>query len=76
MSNSLLFHGFNLIGYDHVNTKYENGKIYFHILHDKNRLECPDCGSRNIIQAGKIERQFRSIPIGKKTHILTCLFKG
>ena len=34
MSNSLLFHGFNLIGYDHVNTKYENGKFFsiFHMI--------------------------------------------
>lgn len=66
MSNSLLFHGFNLIGYDYVSTEYENGKIFFKIEHDKNRLECPDCGSREIIKAGKVDRQFRSLPIGKR----------
>ena len=69
MSNSLLYHGFNVIGYNYVSTKYENGKIFFHIEHDRNRLECPDCGSRNIIQAGKQNRQFRSLPIGKKIAI-------
>jgi transposase-like protein len=66
MSNSLLYHGFNVHGYNHVSTKFKNGKIIFHIEHDRNRLECPDCGSRNIIQAGKIYREFRSLPIGKK----------
>jgi transposase len=69
MSTSLIYHAFNVIGYNYVSTKYENGKIFYNIEHDKNRLECPDCGSHNIIQAGKVLRQFRALPIGKKTLI-------
>jgi DNA-directed RNA polymerase subunit RPC12/RpoP len=72
MSNSLLYHGFNLIGYDYVSTKFENGKILFRIEHDKNRIQCPDCGSRDVILAGKQTREFRALPIGKKRPFYVC----
>jgi len=66
MSTSLLYHGFGIRGYRHVNTKYEDGDILFTIRQDPLELCCPVCGSRDIIRRGQVKRRFRSLPIRKK----------
>ncbi len=66
MSTSLLYHGFSLVGYDYVRTRYEGSSITFTIRHKRNKLCCPVCGSRQIIMRGTTRRRFRSIPIGFK----------
>ena len=67
MSTSLLYHGFGIRGYNYVNTKYLNGEIVFSIHQDPFSFQCSHCGSRNLIRRGKVNRRFRTLPIGKKT---------
>ena len=66
MSTSLLYHGFSLVGYDYVRTRYEGRNITFTIHHKRSKLRCPVCRSRKVIMRGTTRRRFRSIPIGFK----------
>jgi transposase len=66
MSTSLLYHGFGVRGYSYVNTHYEGGSVIFTIGQSRFELECSSCGSREVIRRGKVDRRFRSLPIGRK----------
>jgi transposase len=66
MSTSLLYHGFGLKGYHYLSTRYEKGSIIFSISQNHENLRCSACDSSNIICRGKVERRFRSLPIGIK----------
>jgi len=66
MSTSLLYHGFGVIGYDYINTKYEGGAVTFTVQPKPFSLRCPQCRSRNVIRRGTIPRLFRTLPIGGK----------
>jgi len=70
MSTSLMYHGFGLVGYKYLKTEYKKGCIYFHIQKDFSKLECPDCGSSNVIRRGTKMRTFKTVPIGKKSVFL------
>ena len=66
MSTSLLYHGFGLVGYQYIRTRYENGTIIFQVRQNPSDICCPVCQSKRIIFRGKKMRRFRSIPIGSK----------
>jgi len=66
MSTSLLYHGFGIVGYRHIRTRFENGAIVFRIAHDRFSLRCPNCRSKRVIRRGSVMRRFRTVPIGKK----------
>ena len=66
MSTSLLYHGFGLVGYHYVRTRYENGSIIFKVRQNPFDICCPNCQSKRIVFRGKKMRRFRSIPIGSK----------
>jgi len=66
MSTSLLYHGFGVRGYKYVNTKYEDGAVIFTLRPKAFELQCSACGSRRVIRRGKVNRRFRSVPIGRK----------
>ena len=66
MSTSLLYHGFGLVGYQYVRTRYENGAIIFKIRQNPFDIRCSNCQSKRFIFRGKKMRRFRSIPIGSK----------
>jgi transposase len=66
MSTSLIYHGFGIIGYKYVHTRYENGAILFRVTQDRYSQRCPNCKSKHLIRRGVKLRQFRTIPIGKK----------
>jgi transposase len=66
MSTSLLYHGFGVRGYKYVKTHYEGGSVIFTIDQSRFELECSSCGSREVIRRGKVDRRFRSLPIGRK----------
>jgi len=70
MSTSLLYHGFGLVGYTYVRTAYEEGKVIFTIRHKRDKLHCPECGSRDLILRGYSSRRFRMVPIGSKVIFL------
>ena len=66
MSTSLLYHGFGVKGYDHVNTKYQGGAVTFMVEPKPFSLHCPECRSGKVIRRGTIPRFFRTLPIGGK----------
>jgi transposase len=70
MSTSLLYHGFGLVGYTSVRTAYEEGKVIFTVKHKRDKLHCPECGSRDLVLRGCSSRRFRMVPIGSKVIFL------
>jgi len=66
MSTSLLYHGFGLVGYDYVRTRYPGGAVIFSIKRKRGKIRCPVCRSRDIIFRGTLSRRFRTVPIGSK----------
>lgn len=66
MSTSLLYHAYQIKGYDYVRTQYDGGKIRFTIQHRSHRLRCVVCGSHDVICRGQTERTFRAPPMGSK----------
>lgn len=68
MSTSLLQHGFGIIGYNHLSTKYLGGNVEFTIEHKD--LRCSFCRSNRVVRRGVVSRSFKTIPIGKKPVII------
>ena len=66
MSTSLLYHGFGLVGYQYIRTRYENGTIIFQVRQNPSDICCPECQSKRFVFRGKKMRRFRSIPFGSK----------
>lgn len=66
MSTSFLYHGFGLVGYEYVRTRYEGGTITFKIRHKREKLRCPVCRGRKLIMRGTTRRRFKSVPVGSK----------
>jgi transposase len=66
MSTSLLYHGFGLVGYDYVRTRYEGRNIIFSIRHKRGKLRCKVCRGREVMMRGTTKRRFRAIPMGTK----------
>ena len=66
MSTSLLYHGFGIHDYKYVKTEYRRGAIIFHIEKATSKQYCADCGSKQVRKKGRIVREIRTIPIGKK----------
>lgn len=64
MSTSLLYHGFGIRGYQYVKTDYAEGGVVFTIQQNPGTCRCPACGSRDVRPRGRMERRFRSLPIG------------
>jgi transposase len=67
MSTSLLYHAFSIRGYEYIRTDYQGGQVVFTIRQDLKTCRCEACGSRDVQSRGKVERQFRSLPIGSRT---------
>jgi transposase len=72
MSTSLLYHGFSIRGYEYVRTAYKDGQVIFTIRQEPKTFRCEACGSRDVQSRGRVERQFRSLPIG--SHPTTIVF--
>jgi transposase len=66
MSTSLLYHGFGLVGYRYVHTKFTEGRVRFRIEQPRETLRCSACGSLEVWSQGGVDRTFRTVPIGKK----------
>jgi transposase len=66
MSTSLLYHAFGVRGYQYVRTEYQGGQTTFSIRQEDRALRCPACGSRDVRPKGRVERRFRSLPIGSR----------
>jgi transposase len=70
MSTSLLYHAFGVRGYEYVRTEYQGGQTTFTIRQEGKTLRCPVCGSRDVRPKGRVERRFRSLPIGSRATVV------
>ena len=66
MSTSLLYHGFSIQGYQYVCTVYKDRQVIFTIRQEPRTFRCEACGWGDIEPRGRVERQFRSLPIGSR----------
>src|SRR5262249_17830925 len=64
MSTSLLYHRFGIRGYSYSRTTYQGGHVIFTIHQKPVACHCPACGSPQVQSRGRVERRFRSLPIG------------
>jgi transposase len=66
MSTSLLYHRFGIRGYQYARTDYQNGQTIFTIHQDTETCRCSACGSSQVQLRGRVERRFRTVPIGSR----------
>jgi transposase len=66
MSTSLLYHGWGVRGYQHVSTRFHEGRIEFNVEQSPDTFCCSNCGSSKVMKSGQVSRRFRSLPIGGK----------
>src|SRR3954447_20630013 len=66
MSTSLLYHAFGIRGYQYTRTDYQGGQVIFTIRHEPETCRCSACGSPLVQSRGRVERRFRTVPIGSR----------
>jgi transposase len=66
MSTSLLYHGFGLIGYTYIRTRYKEGSVIFTIAHKRDKMCCSVCKGTKLTLRGTAVRRFRTVPMGSK----------
>ena len=66
MSTSLLYHAFSIRGYEYVRSEYQGGQVIFTIQQEPKNFRCEACGSHDVQPRGRVERRFRSLPIGSR----------
>src|SRR3954470_11377124 len=66
MSTSLLDHAFGIRGYQYTRTDYQGGQVIFTIRHEPETCRCSACGSPQVQSRGRVERRFRTVPIGSR----------
>ena len=64
--NSILYHGFGIRDIDYIKSEYLGGEIRLHVKTKDSKLKCSNCGSKQVIKKGSIDREFRTVPIGLK----------
>src|SRR5512147_1048488 len=65
MSTSLLYHAFGIRGYQYTRTEFKDGQTIFTILQEPKTCRCSACGSPQVQSRGRVERRFRTLPIGR-----------
>jgi transposase len=66
MSTSLLYHAFGIRGYTYARTDYQGGQTIFIIHQDCETCRCSACGAHQVLPRGRVERRFRTLPIGSR----------
>jgi transposase len=66
MSTSLLYHAFGIRGYTYARTDYQGGQTILTIHQDCETCRCSACGAHQVLQRGRVERRFRTLPIGSR----------
>ena len=66
MSTSLLYHVFGIRGYQYTRTDYSGGQTVFTIYQKPETCRCSACGSPEVQMRGRVERRFRTVPIGSR----------
>ena len=79
MSTSLIYHAFGAVGYRYLKTEYKEGTIRLHVEKKPKYQRCVVCGSCEVIQKGRVLREIRTLPIGRRPvflvlhlHRLSC----
>ena len=70
MSTSILYHGWQVRGYEYLRSEFVGGRLEMHIRRRRPEIACPTCGRRDVLLRGTVERPLRTLPIGGKTVIL------
>ena len=70
MSTSLLYHAFGIRGYQYTRTEYQDGQTIFTIHQDPETCRCSACGSPQVQSRGRVERCFRTLPIGRRATLV------
>jgi transposase len=66
MSTSLLYHAFGIRGYEYTRTDFQGGQVIFSIHQEPRTCRCAACGSPQVRSRGRVERRFRTVPIGSR----------
>src|SRR3954454_25335906 len=66
MSTSLLYHAFGIRGHHYTRTDYQDGHTIFTIHQEPETCRCSACGSPQVQSRGRVERRFRTVPIGSR----------
>src|SRR3954466_1652430 len=66
MSTSLLYHAFGIRGYQYTRTDYQGGQVIFTVRQEPETCRCSACGSPQVQSRGRVERRFRTVPIGSR----------
>jgi transposase len=66
MSTSLLYHAFGIRGYTYARTDYQGGQTIFTIHQDCQTCRCSACGAHQVLPRGRVQRRFRTLPIGSR----------
>jgi transposase len=66
MSTSLLYHAFGIRGYQYTRTDYQSGQVIFTLRQEPQTYRCSACGSPQVQSRGRVERRFRTVPIGSR----------
>lgn len=64
MSTSLLYHRFGIHGYSYCSQHFVKDDTFFVIDQPRERLRCSQCAAPQVWVQGRIERIFRTLPIG------------
>lgn len=70
MSTGLLYHAFGLRGYEYARTEYRDGQVIFTVRQELKTCRCSSCGAREVRPRGRVERRFRSLPIGRRATVV------
>ena len=66
MHSSFLYQTFGIREQEYHGCEYKDKSVIVKLQTRKDKLHCPQCGSRHIIGSGTVARRFRSVPIGSK----------
>jgi transposase len=73
MSTSLLYHAFGIRGYEYTRTDFQGGQVIFSIHQEPRTCRCAACGSPQVRSRGRVERRFRTVPIGSRATFVALL---
>jgi transposase len=66
MSATLLYRSFGIRGSQYTRTDYPAGQTIFTVHQAPETCRCAACGSPRVQMRGRVERQFRCLPIGRR----------
>ena len=66
MNSSFLYQAFGIREQEYHGCEYKDKSVTVKLQTRKDKLRCPQCGSRHVTGSGTVERRFRSVPIGSK----------